>query len=145
MLVVDLPFALESKSNFRRFRSDSPASWDRFKRFERDTRLVLTAARPSDWVVGDSSAPLASRPVVVAAVWARSLLDAGNFSKSVLDAAEGVLFVSDASVTAVTSVGVRAKTNQHARLGFAQLPPGSATNEVVRALNALSLLVVPEV
>jgi hypothetical protein len=141
--VMRAPLTLRSKSNFRRHRvKASSGSWGETQSFERSLALLLRASRPPGWEVGDPGAPVLDRPVVVAVIAARSVLDVANFSKSVLDAGEGVLYVSDASVLGETSVGVRVRSSE-LFVGFAQLPPGSPPLQVVEALNTLSALVVP--
>jgi hypothetical protein len=65
-------------------------------------------------------------------------VDTANFSKSVLDAAQGILFASDASVLGTSSLGVRAKGEQVSMLAFAQLTPGSGLPEVAAALCELT-------
>jgi len=87
-------------------------------------------------VAGDRALPVAARPVVVAAVAARSRVDVANFSKSVLDACEGVLYVTDASVLGVLCIGERGE-GADTLLGFAQLPAGSSAAAVAGALSVL--------
>lgn len=130
---------LRSKSNFRRSRRGSTESgaWDRSKVFEESLGWLVRAARPEVWVLGDRDALLAERPVVVAAIAARSRIDVANFSKSVLDACEGVLFVTDASVLGVVCLGERG-VGDDTLLGFAQLPPASAPAVVAEALGVLA-------
>jgi hypothetical protein len=141
---VRLGFPLMSKSNFRRsVNASTRSSWSKYSSFEASASKVILSARPLAWDVSAISVPLPKRPVVVSVIVARSVLDAANYSKSVLDAAQGVLFVSDASVAGVTSLGVRARADQDAVLGFAQLPPGSSLEVVNLALSELSLEVFP--
>lgn len=129
---------LRSKSNFRRSRRGSTQSgaWDRSKAFEESLGWLVRAARPAAWVLGDRDAVLAERPVVVAAIAARSRIDVANFSKSVLDACEGVLYVTDASVLGVLCLGERG-VGDDTLLGFAQLDPGSSPEVVAEALGVL--------
>lgn len=142
--VVDLDDRLRSKSNFRRSSGARRSEWSEFRRFEQDTALVISQALPPTWDLGDREAPLASRPVVVAVIAARSLLDAANFSKSVLDAAQDVVFHNDASVAGTASLGVRARDDQRARIAFARLDPGASLAMVSAALAALTALVGTE-
>jgi hypothetical protein len=135
--------ALRSKSNFRRYRDKGAGSWSDTQSFERSLALLFRAARPSSWVVGATEAALAQRPVVVAAICARSSVDVANFSKSVLDAGQGVLYVSDASVLGESSVGVRGRSEE-LFVGFAQLAPGASPAQVHAALSALGAQVVAE-
>lgn len=130
---------LRSKSNFRRSRRGSGGNetWELSKAFEESLGWLVRAARPAAWVLGDRDAVLAERPVVVAAIAARSRIDVANFSKSVLDACEGVLYVTDASVLGVVCLGERG-VGDDTLLGFAQLPPASAPIVVAEALGVLA-------
>jgi len=129
---------LRSKSNFRRSQRGSGQSgaWERSKAFEEALGWLVRAARPEGWVLGERSLPLEARPVVVAAIAARSRIDVANFSKSVLDACEGVLYVTDASVLGVICLGERG-VGEDTLLGFAQLGPGASPREVAAALSVL--------
>lgn len=136
---VSVPFALRSKSNFRRGRTHAARQWDEFRSFESSVAFLLAAARPESWNVGDAQAKVAERPVVVCAIVARSMVDTANFSKSVLDAAQGVLYVNDASVLGVSSMGVRSRSGQQALVAFAQLDGGASLEEIARACGELSI------
>lgn len=131
---VPLP-AVRSKSNYRHQRH--AGKWDRLRAFEDEVLLTVRAALPDGWDVGDANRPLAERPVVVACVAARTLLDAGNISKSVLDAAQGVVYHSDASVRAVSEFTQRARLDQDGAVGFALLRAGCSDEEVLEVLSAL--------
>jgi hypothetical protein len=117
--LLTVPLALRSKSNFRRGNT-----WNTHQEFERSLHLLLRANRPTDWVTSTTDVALAQRPVVVAAIVARSTIDSANFTKSVLDAAEGVLYTTDASVLATVTLAERGRGTGF-MVGFAQLPPGS--------------------
>ena len=135
---VRLDFPLRSKSNFRRHSSPADrGSWSRFQSFEQSVAAAVLAARPAGWLLPDPPGTLPSRPVVVAAIAARSTLDPGNFPKSVLDALEGILYHSDAQVAACACVGVRSRSDQDAVLCFAQLLPGSAPAQAAQAASLL--------
>ena len=134
--VLRAPLRLRSKSNFRRSRQGADSDWQDSRTFERDLALLVRHHRPAGWDCGDPGHPLAERPVVVAFIAARSTIDVANFSKSVLDALEGVLYVSDASVLAVGSIGSRGRDGS-VTLGFAELPAGSSPNVLAEALAAL--------
>jgi hypothetical protein len=138
---VTVPFALQSKSNFRRHgRSASDVDrWRRHQDFESTLNAVLRRARPASWDVGQSSDHLSKRPQVVAFLSAATLLDSGNLPKSVLDAAEGVLFHNDASVRAVTSTTIhRRRNNQCGWMAFAQLAASATPADVAAAAAALA-------
>lgn len=120
-LWVPLP-ALRSKSNFRRGTS---TNWNRLSSFEDDVARLVRAARPHDWPMGEKEAPVAARPAVVACVLGRTTLDAGNLSKSVLDAVQGVMYHSDASVRWTIDFVERAAKDQHGAAGFAVCAEGT--------------------
>lgn len=115
-LWVPVP-ALKSKSNFRRELRGS--AWGSIRSFEDDLAKLLLGARGFSWPLGDKSAKVSDRPHVVACVLARTLIDAGNLSKSVHDAAEGVIYHTDASVRCTMEFAERAGKNQHGAVGFA--------------------------
>jgi hypothetical protein len=89
---------LRSKSNFRR--SDSGAKWNQIRSFEDEVSIRARAVRPDAWPLGDPNAALKDRPVVVAVLFADTLIDTGNATKSLFDALEGVLYCNDASIRA---------------------------------------------
>lgn len=131
-----LGFPLKSKSNFRR--SPSAGSWSSHRAFEQSLGALARSVRPAGWVVPDRTVAMADRPVIVVAIAARSLLDPGNYSKSVLDALEGTLFLTDASVAGVACLGERSRLSQDAVVGAAQLPAGATLQEVSVALESLA-------
>lgn len=133
---VAVPMPLRSKSNFRR--GQRPAEWASHQRFERDLGVLVRSQLPDGWEVGEPDAPLSERPVIVSTVFARSLLDAGNFSKSVLDACQGIVFRTDASAGHSGAFGIRSRSGQRAYLGFARLQPGASLEELVIAASALN-------
>jgi len=129
---------LRSKSNFRRHHAGGgKATWGDTRDFERSLGLLLRGLRPAGWVVGERGQPVAARPVIVAVIGARSSLDVANYSKSVLDAGEGVLYVSDASVLAVGSIGTRGR-GEETLVAFAQLAAGAGPAVTAAALGALT-------
>jgi hypothetical protein len=129
---------LRSKSNFRRARRASNSSaWATNVEFEKSLSLTLRSARPAGWPANDNSVPLRERCVFVAVTIARSTIDAGNHSKSVLDAAEGVLYVNDAQVAASCAVAERGLRDPYLMVAFAHLPPGSGMVDVATAASAL--------
>jgi hypothetical protein len=80
---------------------------------------------------------LRDRPVYVAVTIARSTIDAGNHSKSVLDAAEGVLYCNDAQVAASCAVAERGLKDPYLLVAFACLRPGAGVTDVATATSAL--------
>lgn len=133
---VPLP-ALKSKSNYRHDRRNS--SWKSLRSFEDEVAVLCRSALPSTWDKGSESSSVAERPGVVAAVCARTLLDAGNISKSVLDAVQGLVYVSDASVRAVTEIAVRASKDQSGAVAFALLSRDASLDMIARVASELPL------
>lgn len=131
---IPLP-AVRSKSNYRHM--DKGNAWRKLQSFENEVALSARAALPSSWVLGDKTDSVSKRPSVVCCIAARSLLDAGNLSKSVLDAVQGVVYHSDASVQAVTEIVERASTDQCGAAGFVLLEPSTSEDDVIDALTAL--------
>lgn len=130
---VELPSKLRSKSNYRR----GQKGWGALTTFETVAAGALTQARPEEWDLGEKGTPIKSRPSVVLAVAATSLLDSTNFTKSLADAMEGVLVHNDASVAASATLSVRAKDNQRCGVAIAQLPPGADLHVQAAALQEL--------
>lgn len=130
----ELPFAMRSKSNFRRYSDAARGDWDVLQRFERDVRRVAARFQPAAWLLGDPPpAPVATRPQVLCFMWARTVIDAGNLSKSVIDALEGLYFHTDSSVRSDHSIVTRSRTDQRGFVALAQLPPGSAMRDTLTA------------
>lgn len=136
--MTDVPVRLMSKSNARRYTRGS-RSGPSFGGFERSLGMIVRASRPSGWECGDPDSPLGDRPSVVCVIAARSVLDAANFSKSVLDALEGVLFHNDASVLGVASIAVRGEqAHRPFHLAVARIEPSAAPSRSAEALSELS-------
>lgn len=143
-----LPGPVGSKSNFRHGQG---AKWADLKAFADQVRLAARAARPRGWVTGETGTSVAQRPVLVTAVFARSMLDVGNLDKSILDAVEGtprkgitpaqpgVVMVNDAQVAGAAAWGVRTATDPGALVAFARLPAGAPRADVATATAALML------
>lgn len=138
-------FEMRSKSNHRRYVSGKGGrdNWRSLQDFEKSLSLLARSARPSGWDMGEPERPLPERPMVVSFVFARSVLDAANLSKSVLDACEGVVFHNDASVRYCGTLGVRTRTNPGGLVAFAALPAGSSVVEVLAASWALQAACLP--
>jgi hypothetical protein len=139
---VQVPFAIRSKSNFRRYAPGvSSGEWREYQAFERGVAAAVRSVIPASWQVPDPAVRLAVRPQVAAFVAAKSRLDSANFSKSVLDACEGLLFVSDASVQGTGSLAVRGSGSCFA-LAFAQLDPGAEPSAMQAAQAGLATRVL---
>jgi hypothetical protein len=130
-----------SKSNHRQTDLSSSA-WGQLIAFETSVHLAARTHRPAGWPTppvqpARTKTAVADRNRVVCVLAARSLLDAGNLSKSVLDACEGSLYVTDAAVLAETSMVERGRTDQWACAAFALVPPHTSLvvgSEVLAAL-----------
>lgn len=105
----------KSKSNFRRKndRKLGMEKWEKLSNFSLYINAIARQSRPTWWDIGDSSKPLSMRPSVAVFLWAESMLDTGNLSKSVLDALEGVAYQTDASVRGVFEVTSRVAKSDH--------------------------------
>lgn len=137
---IDAEF--QSKSNDRRGRDRAAAAAliRRRKDFNLVLRLAARAAQPHDWVLSERGAAVAQRPAVVGFCFAHSLIDAGNLSKSIYDALEGIVYVTDASVRYDLSMTMRHRPNgpHKGLIAFAQLPPAATPVDLVAAGGALS-------
>lgn len=122
-----------SKSNFRR----GDQTWRKVRDFEDAVALEARIAMPLDWHYVADSVPVSKRPKIVSVIAARTLLDAGNISKSILDAVQGILYANDAEVASVTEMVTRSRSNQAAVVTFAQLPSTASQEDIVRAVQAL--------
>lgn len=105
-LWFELPH-LRSKSNFRR--GGASRNWSRLQGFEDELAITARSVRPLEWPLGDAAKPVSARPGIVAVVFAQTLLDTGNVSKSLYDALEGVLYHTDASIRAELVVTERVR------------------------------------
>lgn len=132
-----VPFAVRSKSNFRRYTSTPPRSWKEFRDFEQALSILFSSHLPKDWETGSADKPLPSRPAVVAFILASTPLDAANLSKGVLDAAQGTVVHNDASVRYCASLGIRSSKHLWGLVAFAQLEPKATPRQLLEAATAL--------
>lgn len=132
----DIPVPLRSKSNFRRS-TQHRGQWSELRAHEDLLAILARTARPEDWELGEREGRLGERPQVVVFIWARSTLDSANFSKSLLDALEGTVFWSDASVRYVASLGQRARNDQRAVACIARLSPSAEAQDLLLAAREL--------
>lgn len=128
--VLDLDQSLISKSNYRR--GISGKQWRKYADFEKDLALEVSMNLPKDWSLGEIGDPIELRPKVISVIFAVSLVDTSNFSKSILDACEKIVYHNDASVVYSSAIGERKRLNQKIVIGFAQLPPGSSIENAVQ-------------
>jgi hypothetical protein len=70
---------------------------------------------------------------VVVFIYVESLLDVSNLSKSALDALEGVVFWTDASVRYCASMGLRVRGGEMGVIGVAAVNPACSEAELAAA------------
>lgn len=128
-----------SKSNHRRGdRTNGRSAWTALASYELSVKTAARQHRPGGWIQGDRAAGVASRPKIVAYIFANTLLDVGNIDKSILDATQGVVMASDAQVCWAANAGVRTKAGGGAVVAFARLAPTSTVAEQAAAGIALA-------
>jgi hypothetical protein len=125
---------LRSKSNFRRGRD---SGWRAYRGFEDEVALEVRRFLPDSWAEDSPATPLPRRPRYASVIAARSAIDAGNYSKSVLDACEGIVFTNDAQVQVTTALSERGRRDPYLLVAFAQLPPGSDPHHAAAAGSGL--------
>ena len=134
----EVPCAMRSKSNARRGGgASSRAAWRDLSAYEVAVRRAAEVHLPAGWVIGDAKLAVRFRPQVVSFIYARSLIDAANFSKSTLDSVEGVVYVTDAAVRHSAALGERARANPEVIVAFARLRPDATAAELLAAAAAL--------
>jgi len=122
--VVGISGVVRSKSNYRRGgRRRSRQRWSQVSEFEERTRRAFEKARPGSWPDPDPALPVNRRPQVVSVCYARAILDTSNLTKSILDAAEGILYANDSVVRGEYSQVERGGKNQLLVCGFAAYTP----------------------
>lgn len=94
---VSVPVKLQSKSNFRRGKGYQK-KWADLKSFDTVVAATVRGAIPDEWPLGDPDDSPDNRPVVMMIVSAKSRYDAANFSKSIADAVEGIVYLNDRSL-----------------------------------------------
>lgn len=117
-LWVSVAGPVKSKSNYR---NSGSGAWADQAAYTRVLQAMFRAHRPAGWVRPDPGVSVKDRLIVVGVMVARTGLDAGNLSKSVLDAGEGVLWVSDAEVRTVCESVERTRSNPGLGAAFAQV------------------------
>lgn len=140
---VVLPTALQSKSNFT-YSAGTKKQFQALKAYEQAVGLLAYRALPDDWDLGDADLPLAERPEVLLGVVAmNSNYDSANFTKSVADALEGVLYINDksATTTLTRSLSSADASPAHAIVAV-QIDPDASGEAQLEALNELSRLVL---
>lgn len=126
-----------SKSNHRQDMK-SKGSWAKVSAFETSLYWLFKTHVPTEWVLGSIEETIAQRPKIVVALAARCLLDTGNLSKSVLDAAQNVIFHTDASVVSCSEMVYRTKNNPGLIAAFSLLSPQVTVNEIFETQSLLN-------
>lgn len=139
-LIVVLPYRLKSKSNFRRNKSSK--EWLDYKNFEKNVKLFLLSSKPTTWVDSKKEDPLSERMKVLVSIASCSVLDVGNYSKSLLDAAENALFSNDSEVAALTCIGKRTRKSNITVVGFKQVEARAGLGEIHSESEILSAKVL---
>lgn len=143
---------VRSKSNYRAD-SRSRHEWADLKAFANLVALSARSARPAGWEHGSVGTPISSRPRILAAFYSRTMLDAGNLDKSILDAvqaparprglpahhpgAPGIVMADDAQVAGVAAWTTRTRQNEGLVAAFARVPSTSSDNACATALASL--------
>lgn len=135
----EVPCEMRSKSNARRGKDPrTREQWRSQKAYESAVAQAARAQLPRGWDVGDPAVGLPRRPQIVSFIFARSAIDAANFSKSTLDAVEGIVYVTDASVRYSGALGIRARKDPVVHVAFARLPASARPQDVLAAASALN-------
>lgn len=131
-----------SKSNFRR----GDPGWARYRDFEFDLHAQLRRGLPAGWPAADDApARVADRPRFVGAFAAIGNLDAANLPKSVADAAEGVVYRTDAQLWACLPVLLRRSPRRpQSWVAFAHVAGGAAEQIAAAAELARQLVAVAD-
>lgn len=129
---VKIPFDIKSKSNYRHSRKNR-GKWEALANFEMLIRHLLKQNIPEEWDLGNKAVAVSERPIIAMVVSAKSRLDAANFSKSIADAAEGLIYHNDKSVRYPLSESLINTSDSY--VGFAWIPPHTdpATCRVIAA------------
>ena len=91
-LIIEFDSKLVSKSNYR---IKGKEKWGRIKDFEQHLAVIATKNKPALWDSGIYNGEF------LIVITSNSKVDVGNYSKSVLDALEGVLYSNDKNVKTV--------------------------------------------
>ena len=95
IIALKIPLMVISKSNYRH---KGKSNWQRFKGFEEELILLVRESLPPAWKKGSYEYYFGI------SIIANSKIDAGNLSKSILDALEGLLYENDSDVKVVISI-----------------------------------------
>lgn len=129
---------LVSKSNHQR-----RSGRRRYRVFELAVGSRVGLVRPDGWDPGDPGVPVDARPALVVHTVFRGRLDAGNASKSVVDAFQGRLCVTDAQVVWESTHRWSRTGGPDAVCGVALLDPGPEVGLVREVAGWLALRLEP--
>jgi Holliday junction resolvase RusA-like endonuclease len=131
--------AVLSKSNYRNNAKNTRSkSWPQLRSFSQTVSVMARKYRPSVWIAPQTGIALPLRPRAVASIVARTTLDTGNVSKSVLDAVEGIVVLNDAEFVSVSETVERSRTQPALLMAFAQLPANTPLPTCARACASLT-------
>lgn len=138
------PGRVLSKANHRHSKDRARGTWDQLAGFEMAVAASARTHLPASWPRPTAGAPLAQRPRFAAYLLARTMLDSGNLDKSVLDALQGSVMVSDAQVSFTASATLATTREQGVFVALVALEPGidvlaasDAGADLVRAARAV--------
>lgn len=135
--VVD---ALRSKSNHRvGDRRRGKSTWSGLAAFENELSATARQHRPRGWDAGDRDQSVAARPRMAVVVFGRSALDTANLDKSVLDALQGPLMVTDAQIAHVVEFSERTTAAPGGLIAVARFAAGTPLTVLARGAIALEL------
>lgn len=115
-----IPIDIKSKSNHRHDARGRDA-WEKLSKFEQDVNFLASKYLPTPWPLA-AELPTPKRPIVVGYLFAFTLLDTLNLSKSVGDALQHVVVANDCSIRAFTQASSRTGKKTGGLLALAQLP-----------------------
>ena len=102
IIALKIPLTVISKSNYRH---KGKSNWQRFKGFEEELILLVRESLPSDWKTTSYGHYFG------VCIIANSKIDAGNLSKSILDALEGLLYKNDGDAKVVVAINSNYQEN----------------------------------
>lgn len=117
MLVFHVPGRVRSKSNHRA--SSRSGDWAELRAYSELVHALALSARPEAWDEND----MGGTARYVTALIARTNLDAGNISKSILDALEGALYAKDKQVLITCDAAWPAAKDQGVTIAIQRVPP----------------------
>lgn len=131
-----VPGRVRSKSNHRH--RGAKDHWGALAGYELAVTAAARRATPPGWDPGNPGDPVPARPVIVTYTLGRTMLDAGNLDKSILDALQPEVMVTDAQVAHHAAAVVRTSTDPGVLVAVARLDPGAGPGETATAAAALA-------